>query len=212
MRLDEFKQERVGDRIRWTAALTDDRGDQAYQLLLVGAEGQVKEVFGESEFEVTISPDSEHEEMTARASQLIGRSESVLPQDAFDDLSSLFRDDAPKPSADDSVICAIRRERPGGTGFALIVPLVVPTGVNVFFPFPLAFVCGGAVLPVTGDPDLFLHVNSVVAPPVLRSTFSAGPDSLRFATPPFAQFFPIFRVFGFASSIATFTGASFGLP
>ena len=212
MRLDEFKQERVGDRIRWTAALTDDRGDQAYQLLLVGAEGQIKEVFGESDFDVTISPDVEQEEWVARAEKRLGLTELVVPEDAFDDLPSVFRDDAPKPSAEDSVICAIRRERPGGTGFALIVPLVVPTGVNVFFPFPLAFVCGGAVLPVTGDPDLFLHVNSVVAPAVMRSTFSAGPDSVRFATPPFAQFFPIFRVFGFASSVATFTGASFGLP
>jgi hypothetical protein len=211
MRLDEFKQERVGDRIRWTAALTDDRGDQAYQLLLVGAEGQIKEVFGESDFQVTISPDVDQEEWAARAEKQLGPA-GVVPQDAFDDLSSLFRDEAPKPSAENSVVCAIRRERPGGTGFALIVPLVVPTGLNVLFPFPPAFVCGGAVLPVTGDPDLFLHANSVVAPPVARSTFSAGPDSVRFATPPFAQFFPIFRVFGFASSVATFTGASFGLP
>ena len=53
MRLDECEQVRVGEFVRYTAALSDDRGEQAYQLLLVGEEGRLKETFGESDFDIT---------------------------------------------------------------------------------------------------------------------------------------------------------------
>lgn len=67
VRLDEFEQTRVGEVIRYTAALTDDRGEQAYQLLLVGDEKGINEVFGESDFDATISPDVDKDEWMARA-------------------------------------------------------------------------------------------------------------------------------------------------
>lgn len=213
MRLDEFEQERVGEFVRYTSVLSDDRGERAYQLLIVGGEGRIRKAFGESDFDVTISPDVDQEEWVARAEKKLGLAELVVPPDAFDDLPTLFPEPAPKPSAKNSVVCALRRERPGGTGFALVVPLLVPAGVNVFFAFPPAFVCGGAVLPVSGNPDLFLNANSFVGPPIAFSRVGGlFPDSVRFTTSPFAQFFPIFRVFGALSSVTTFAGASFGLP
>jgi hypothetical protein len=213
MRLDECEQVRVGEFVRYTAALSDDRGEQAYQLLLVGEEGRLKETFGESDFDITISPDVEQEEFMAGAEKKLGLTELVVPPDAFDDFPALFPEPAPKPSAKNSVVCALRRARPGGTGFALLVPLFVPAGANVFFLFPPAFVCGGAVLPVSGNPDLFLNANSFVGPPVTFSAFAGlTADAVRFATSPFAQFFPIFRVRGTLASVLTFAGASFGLP
>jgi hypothetical protein len=213
MRLKDFEREPVGEFHRYTAALSDDRGERAYQVQLVGADQRIKKIFAKSEFDVTISPDVDQEEWVARAEKQLGMAELVLPADAFDDLTASFPEPPRKPSAKNSVVCALRRERPGGTGFALVVPLVVPAGVSVFFAFPPAFVCGGAVLPVSGNPDLFLNANSLVAPPVARSTFAGTTvDAVRFATSPFAQFFPIFRVFGTATSVATFVGASFGLP
>jgi hypothetical protein len=213
MRLDEFEQERVGDFVRYSASLSDDVGERGYQLLLVGSEGRVKEAFGESDIDATISPRVDQEEWAADVERRLGLAERVVAPDAFDDLPSLFKPPAEDPSADNSIVCALRRERPGGTGFALLVPLFVPATANVFFAFPPAFVCAGAVLPVSGDPDLFLNVNSFVGPPVARSTFSGlFPDSIRFGTSPFAQFFPVFRVNGFLSSVTTFVGTSFGLP
>jgi hypothetical protein len=213
MQLKEFEREPVGEFHRYTAALTDDRGEGGYQLQLTGAEPRIKKIFGKSKFEVTISPGVEQEEWVERAEKQLGMAELVLPADAFDDLTKSFPDPPPKTSATNSVVCALRRERPGGTGFALFVPLVIPRGLSVFFAFPPAFVCGGAVLPVSGNPDLFLNANSLVAPPIARSTFAGTTaDAVRFTTSPFAQFFPIFRVFGTASSVATFVGASFGLP
>jgi hypothetical protein len=200
--------------VRYSTPLRDDKGEPAaYELLLVGSEDRVKEAFGDSDFEVTVSPGVGQEEWEAEVERRLGIAEHVVPPDAFDDLKSLFKPSAPDPSADDSIVCALRRERPGGTGLALVVPLFVPTGANLFFLFPPAFVCTAGLLPVSGDPDLFLMANSFTAPPIARSTFSGlTPDSIRFTTTLSAQFFPVFRVRGFLASVTTFAGASFGLP
>jgi hypothetical protein len=41
MRLGDFERERVGEFHRYTAALSDDRGERAYQLLVVGADPRI---------------------------------------------------------------------------------------------------------------------------------------------------------------------------
>lgn len=83
----------------------------------------------------------------------------------------------------------------------------------MFFLFPPAFACTAAVLPVSGNPNLFLNANTFTGPPVRTSAFGGlTPDRVSFTTSPFAQFFPIFGVVGALSSLGTFAGASFGLP
>jgi hypothetical protein len=213
MRLDDFQQERVGKFTRYNAPLSDDTGEQAYQLLLVGSEERIKESVGDSDIEATISPRVEREEWEASLPRTLRLTDQVVPADAFDDVEGLFKRPAPDPTPENSVVCALRREKPGGTGFTLVIPLFVPSGVNFIFAFPPAFVCGASVLPITGDPDLFLTINSPVAPTVSASAFGGlFPDSVFFMTPPFFQFIPFFRVFGFLASSTTFIGSSFGVP
>ena len=140
-------------------------------------------------------------------------SDEVVAPEAFDDVHSLFKRTAPSPSAEDSLLVALRREKPGGTAFILSLPLFVPFRFNVFFFFPLAFTCSAFVSPFSGDPDLFLSLNSPGAPAVAASARAGlSWDSVGFSRPPWFPFFPFFRVFGFAPSFTQFTGTSFGIP
>ncbi len=213
MRLDEFERKAVGDLLRLTAPLTDENGEQAYQLLVQGPEEQVMEAFRESDFKATIRPGGTEEEWQKETRRVLPLGDEVVAPEAFDDVHSLFKRTAPSPSAEDSLLVALRREKPGGTAFILSLPLFVPFRFNVFFFFPLAFTCSAFVSPFSGDPDLFLSLNSPGAPAVAASARAGlSWDSVGFSRPPWFPFFPFFRVFGFAPSFTQFTGTSFGIP
>jgi hypothetical protein len=214
MRLDDFQQERVGRFTRYSAPLSDDTGEQAYQLLLVGLDERIRESAGESEIEATINSRVEREEWEASLARTLGLTDQVVPVDAFDDLDGLFKRPAPEPTAEDSVVCVLRREKPGGSSFTVdFSGLFVPPGFSIFFVFPLAFACAAASLPSSGDPDLFLTLNSPSGPLVSSSVLpSRFPDFVFFMTPAFFQFFPFVRVFGFAIGVTRFIGSSVGAP
>jgi len=212
MRLEQFQRERVGALTRFSQTLNDE-GGRPCELLIVGDSRQVSKAFGESDFDAVIRPGVTREQWEADLEETLRMRQSIVPANAFDDPSSHFKSSPAAPTAKNSIIFALRRVQPGGTAFTLIVPLIIPVGVSIFFVFPRSFVCGGSVLPVGGDPDLFLTINSFVGPPVSSSTLGGlMPDTVGFAAPPFLQFFPVFRVFGFLASATTFVGSSLGLP
>jgi hypothetical protein len=104
----------------------------------------------------------------------------------------------------------LHRERPGGDNLHPIAPAVVPFRFNLCF-FFLAFTCGAVVIPVTGDQDLLLSLNSPAAVSVATSARGGlAWDCVSFARA--LPFFPIFLVFGLLPSVTQLIGSSFGVP
>lgn len=176
-RLDDFRKEQLAESVRYALPLTDETGERTHELLIVGAEDQIRESLGESEFEVTIQPGVSEEDWASEASRQLGWADQVVPREAFDHPKSWSKDPLRRPDADNSVLIALRQERPGGTGLStairtmslspprsgLFVPAVGPFGVSWFM---------AQTEPLAGDPDLAL--SGAVGAGRFSSTFPDG--------------------------------------
>src|SRR6478672_8723598 len=96
VRLDQFRKEQRRDFVRYSLPVPDEVGEQNHELLIVGRERQIRESLGESEFEVTIQPGVSEDEWVSEMSQEVGSSGQVAPREAFDDLTSWFKDPPPQ--------------------------------------------------------------------------------------------------------------------
>jgi hypothetical protein len=159
MRLDEFQQEEVSRVVRYAVPITDEAGEEAYELLIVGREQKVRENFAESDIEVTIRPEVAEEEWREEAQRQLSWDQAV-PRSAFDDPRAWTKPPRPDPPTEDSVMVTLRATRPGGTGFvirALNLTLFSTTIFGLASGAPMAWVTA-QVRPSSGDPDLFLLV------------------------------------------------------
>ena len=86
--------------------------------------------------------------------------------------------------------------------------LALPRGANLFFALPPICNAAGVVVPITGDPDLFLSANGPRNPIIAASTRGAGLiDRVAFGPAicwPWQEFVPWFRVNGFSSCVTGF--------
>jgi len=222
-RLDDFREERLEEAVRFLLALSDETGEQTHELLILGAEDQIRESLGESEFEVTIRPGVSEEAWASEAAGQLAGTDQVVPREAFDHPRSWLKDPLPRRTADDCVVIAIRQVRRGGTGlsaavrnlslspprFSLFVPAVGPNGAAWF---------DAQVQPITGDPDLLLFGGVGVGR--FRSTFPDGiPDRVycyNYPRPPtwfsFFGFFPAVEIHPFTACNTIFTASWWCLP
>jgi hypothetical protein len=174
MRLDEFQQEVVSRVVRYTAPVSDEAGEEAYELLIVGPEEQVSESFGKSDFDVTIRPDVAEDEWREEAERALSLQDQVVPAAALADPRDWAKPSRREPPADAQILAAFRATRPGGTGFTFQTNLTLfGSFLLLFFP-PTRFSWTAAqVRPTSGDPDLFLSVGGAS---LLAGVFSSvGP-------------------------------------
>jgi hypothetical protein len=222
-RLEDFREERLEEAVRYSLPLSDETGERTHELLILGAEDQIRESLGESEFEVTIRPDVSEEDWASEASRQFASADQVVPREAFDHPKSWLKDPPPRPTADNCVVIAVRQERPGGTGlslavrnlslspprFSLFVPAVGPNGAAWF---------DAQVQPISGDPDIFLFGGVGVG-----RFSSTAPDGIwdrvwcyNYPRPPtwfsFFGFFPAVEIRPFTACATLFTASWWCLP
>jgi hypothetical protein len=159
MRLDEFQQEVVSRVVRYAAPVTDEAGEEAYELLIVGPEEQVRESFGESDFDVTIRLDVAEDEWKEEAERALSLEDQVVPAAALADPRGWAKPSRHEPPEEARILVALRATRQGGT------PFIFQTNVTLFGTFLLLFFpptrfswAAAQVRPTRGDPDLFLSV------------------------------------------------------
>lgn len=160
MRLDEFQQEIVSRVARYAAPVADEAGQEAYQLLIVGPEEQVRESCAESDFDVTIRHDVAEDEWRQEAERALSLDDLVVPAAALADPRDWAKPSRREPPADArSILVAFRPTRPGGTGFTFQTNLTLFGSFLFLFLPPTRFAWAAAqVRPTSGDPDLFLSV------------------------------------------------------
>lgn len=208
MHLDEFHQEPAGELLRYSLPLADEAGEQTYELLILGSEQQVRDSFGESDFDVTIRPGVTEEEWASDLSRQLSLADEVVPREAFDDPNTWFKQPHRDPTPKDSVLMALRRERPGGTGFSVTVTSVrLSLGSFVTFSGPRMTWFTAQTRPISGDPDLFLTVSGGLGTTGLMA--STLPDGLwdtvwaqNFPPQIAVPFVPFLTVRGFTATVA----------
>jgi hypothetical protein len=221
MRLDDFEQEAVGEFVRYSMPVIDEAGEPAHELLVLGSEQQIRESFGESDFEVTIRPGERkslqeleqhsQEQWPAELSRRLPSAEA-LPRTAFDDLRAWFKQPPPAPSAEDSILVALRSERPGGTYSNFFTTGSVTLLQSIFFvPFPPVFWSRALAAPRTGDVDMFMERLGSAGLSQSNQPGLAWEFVLDWVWP-WQSFIPRFRVLGAAgSSSFIFVAEAFGL-
>ena len=160
MRLDDFQQEDVRRLSRYVVPITDEAGNEAYELLILGPEQRVQETFAESDIDVAVRPDVAEEEWREEAQRALAWEDQVYPRSAFDDPAGWAKPPRPQPSAEDRVLVALNSTRPGGTGLTLQIRNLTLFGsvtLGLVPPRRMAWV-GAQVRPFSGDPDLSLSV------------------------------------------------------
>jgi hypothetical protein len=159
MRLDEFQQEVVSRVVRYAAPVADEAGQEAYQLLIVGPEEQVRESCAESDFDVTIRHDVAEDEWRQEAERALSLDDLVVPAAALADPRDWAKPSRREPPAEARILAAFRPTRPGRTAFTFQTNLTLFGSVLFLFFPPTRFAWAAAqVRPTSGDPDLFLSV------------------------------------------------------
>jgi hypothetical protein len=214
--LDDFQIERRGSWGRSVASVADVTGERTHQLVLEGRDDLVRAVLGESDLELEIDPGASREQWEERlAERLRAQRETRTDLDEVERLAGLFKEPPGRANPRDSLVLSLERLGPGGTGYSLVIPLFVPTGVTLFFALPPVCVCAAAVVPASGDPDLLLAVNGL-GPPFVATSLLGGTaiDRVAFAGPciPFFGFIPFLRVVGFAASACVLLWGGFAVP
>jgi hypothetical protein len=221
MRLDDFQQEALGEFVRCSVPVTDEAGGRHYELLVLGREQQIRESLGESDFEVTIRPGERKslEELQHRSQEQwpeeLARhlpAAEALPRTAFADLRAWFKQPPADPSAEDSILLALRPHRPAGTYSNFFASGSVGLGLSVFFlVFPQVFWSRALAAPTTGDVDLFLSRDGATVVSSSNQPGLAWEFVLDWVWP-WQSFSPMFRVVGAASASSfVFVAEAFGL-
>jgi hypothetical protein len=181
MRLDDFQQEEVSRVIRYALPVGDEPGNEAYELLIVGPEQQVRDHLADSDIEVTVREDVTDEEWREQAQRELSGHQQVT-RSVFDDPRSWAKPPS-TPSDAGSIRMGLRATRPSGTAFTLqITNLILPVGSGPFitlFLQPVLWVTA-QVQPTRGDPDLTLSgVTGGIAVGVFNSALPDGlPDTV----------------------------------
>jgi hypothetical protein len=190
--------QRSGDATaRYTMPVADTLDAKDFDLTITGPRKMVENVFADSEFEIVIDPAASREDMERRTKETLKKYLSKLAEaPAAEDVESLAKRMPKSATGENSVVVTLRRLRGEGTAYYIIFPMVLGRGQNLYFVMPPALITSGAVIPVNGDPDLFLTLNGVAGAPVASSMLAGGAaDTISFGK--FDLFIPFYRVFGY---------------
>jgi hypothetical protein len=215
--LTDFQIERRGTWGRSVAQVRDVAGEETHRLIIEGQDDLVREVLGESDFEVEIDPAATREQWEERlAERLRAQRETPSELDEVERLAGLFKELPGRPSPRDSVVVSLERLQTRGTSYLLVIPLFVPRGVDLFFLLPPICFCEAAVVPASGDPDLLLAINSP-GPPFVATSLLPGTMIDRVSwflgfCPENFGFVPFLRVRGFVASFCGLIWGGFAFP
>src|SRR5947207_10616334 len=160
----------------YLGTLNDSGGDQHYELAISGASKMIEKIFAESEFEYQIDPKATEKNWVPKYQEMWDRNTAAgAVGKGPETIDALDKAVPAGATAKNSIIVSIRRTDGKGTWWAFWFPLLaLPAGANVFFILPPICNCAGVVVPLSGDPDLFLSANGPRTPIIAASTLGAG--------------------------------------
>ena len=204
MKLDDFEQRRERRPHRFVTQLQDLSGDELFELTIAGPTELVHEVLGDATIDLTIDSAQSKDSVKRRFDELSAEHRKhVWSLAALDDVDELFKPKPAWPERDTSVLAAVRPVGGEGTPFAMTVSsFTVPAGASFFFFGSFVGFTVGAVLPLTGDQDLLLHLFTPTGPVVSSSlAFGTALDVVWFTFP--FPFVPVFQVRGFVTGVCS---------
>jgi hypothetical protein len=199
MKLADFERRGDNGHPRFVTQLRDVSGDETFELTIAGAEALVRETLEDATIELTIDSAQSVDDVKRRFDELGAEHRKQLWSLAgLEKLDELFKPEPAWPERDTSVVAAVRPVGGEGTPFAMTVSsFTVPAGASFFFGSFVGFTVG-AVLPLTGDQDLLLHLFTPTGPVVSSSlAFGTALDVVWFTFP--FPFVPVFQVRGFVT-------------
>ena len=216
MRLKDLKRPRT-DGAPFVGTLTDLAGDTHYELAVSGPTKLIQKTFAESDFEYQIDSNATEKDWVPRYQKLWdARAVEDAASATAESVDALAKKTPAAATGTNSVVVSIRRTKGQGTWWAWWVPaMALPRGANVFFVLPPICNCSGFVVPLAGDPDLFLSANGPRTPVIAASTRGPGfVDRVAFGPAicwPWQQFVPWFRVNAFTNCATAFGMTGFGV-
>lgn len=216
MRLKDLKRPRT-DASPYLGTLTDAAGDTHYELAISGPGKLIQKTFAETDFQYQIDPKANETDWVPRFQEMWAK--NMAPDAAKAPPETIAALDKKTPTAAtplNSIVVSVRRTQGQGTWWGWWWPLLaLPRGANIFFVLPPICNCAGVVVPITGDPDLFLSANGPRNPIIAASTRGAGLiDRVAFGPAicwPWEEFVPWFRVNAFSNCITGFGMAGYGV-
>jgi len=216
MRLKDLKKSDT-DGVLYAGTLTDSVGDTHYELAISGSSKLIQKVFADSEFEYQIEPKANEKDWIDRYQEIWDR--NTIMDAALGNPETFAALDKAGPAAataKNSIVVSLRRTEGQGTWWWVwFTLLALPAGANLFFILPPICNCSGFVVPVTGDPDLYLSANGPRNPIIAASTRGAGAiDRVAFGPAicwPWQEFVPWFRVNAFSTCVTSFGMSGFGV-
>ena len=192
----------------YSTALSDRSGNESYELSVVGPSKLVGQVFEKCDFEIQIDVDVATDAYEKSSKEFFNKHLQAdhLGHPEAEVMAGLIGGKLPGPSStNDTVIVYLRRTKGDGTFWAMFFPfLVVPPGASLFFVLPRVWATFGMVVPITGNPDIFLSLGAPFAP-FVSTGFGPGVNTASFIGPPipWAQFSAWHRIFGAAPATST---------
>jgi hypothetical protein len=215
MRLEDLTRSRVAGGSHYAGTLTDSAGDEHYELGISGPASLIQKVFAKSDFEHWIEPKATAKSWPSRSRKFWATYASAGTGE-LETIAALEKAPPAAPTPKNSIVVSLRRTEGQGTWWAAWWPLLaLPAGANVFFLLPPVCNCFGFVVPVTGDPDLFLTANGPTTPTIAFSMLGPGAvDRVSFGPAvcwPWTEFMPWFRVNAFTACTFGFGMSGFGV-
>ena len=212
--------QRSGNRSTvYSKALSDRSGNENYELSIVGPSKLVGQVFEKCDFEIQIDVDVSTEAFQQSSQKFFNKylqaNQAGHPEAEV--VAGLVGGKLPGGSSTkDSIVVYLRRTKGDGTFWSMFFPfLVVPPGLSLFFVLPRVWATFGMVVPIAGNPDIFLSLGAPFTP-VVASGMGGGVNTAGFVGPPtpWTQFSAWYRVLGAAPAPSTtnflMTGHSIG--
>lgn len=216
MRLTDLKRPRTANA-PYLGTLTDVAGNEHYELAISGPAQLVKSVFAESDFEWRIDSKASEKDSIKLTQDIWDKhaSPNALAGEA-ETVASLAKTELKAAKAASSVVVSVRRTEGKGTFWFFAFPgLVIPRGANIFFTLPPICNATGTLIPLAGDPDIFLSRNGAFTPIVAASARAGiAIDTVSFGPAicwPWQHFIPFFRINGFRPSVTNFVMSGFGV-
>ena len=213
MRLEDLERRKTG---LYVGTLTDAAGDTHYELAISGPQKLIENVFAKSDFEYGIERKASQDDWSARFEEVWTKALGPAGDRERETVAALRKGAAANATTANSIVVSTRRTEGEGTWWWWAWPVLALTaGTNVFFVLPPICNCVGAVVPASGDPDLFLSANGPRTPVIAASTRGAGlVDRVAFGPPicwPWQEFVPWFRVNAFTNCVTSFVMSGFGV-
>jgi hypothetical protein len=174
----------------YTGVVSDEDGGKDFELSITGSKKLVETIFSKSDFDIEIAQhvtENQFEERSRRFwNSRVERRDAVSPTP--ESVTALVGQKTPAVSASkDTVVVYLRRTKGDGTFWAMWFPgIVLPPGASVLFVLPRVWTTWSVVVPVAGNPNLFLTLLPPPAPVVDSGLFGGlSIDTVSFTTAPF---------------------------